>query len=162
MYIISQISVKAQTSLHILRGSRKFCQRGFDFVFFCCFFLVDEGRDCRTNNGPTFTAGLVTLWFFKEIHTSIARKPYSFVIFQGGGSRPLVPPLNPPMRIRTVWVQTPCPPSETAHAHTHSLARAFTACLLKVVDMQVRKLSTPSPKDVDCIPCELYSLQDFE
>ena len=54
------------------------------------------------------------------------------------------------------------PPSESAHAHTHSLARAFTACLLKVVDKQVRKLSTPSPKDVDCIPCELYSLQDFE
>ena len=33
----------------------------------------------------------------------------------------------------------------------HSLARAFTACLLKVVDIQVRKLSTPSPKDIDCI-----------
>ena len=33
----------------------------------------------------------------------------------------------------------------------HSLARAFTACLLKVVDIQVRKLSTPSLKDVDCI-----------
>ena len=30
------------------------------------------------------------------------------------------------------------------------------------VDIQVRKLSTPSPKDVDCIPCELYSLQEFE
>ena len=71
--------------------------------FFCCFFLVDEGRDCRTNDGPTFNAGLVTLWFFQEIHTSIARKPFSFVIFQGGG------------------VQTPCPPSESAHAHTHSL-----------------------------------------
>ena len=56
----------------------------------------------------------------------------------------------------------PMSPSESAHAHTYSLARAFTACLLKVVDMQVRKLSTPSPKDVDCIPCELYSLQDFE
>ena len=77
--------------------------------FFCCFFLIDEGRDCRTNDGPTFNAGLVTLSFFLEIHTSIARKPYSFVIFQGG-SRPHVPPLNPPMRIRTVWIQTPCPP----------------------------------------------------
>ena len=147
MYILSQISVKAQTSLHILRGSRKFCQRGSDFenvFFFFFFFLVDEGRDCRTNDGQTFNAGLVTLWFFQEIHTSIARKPYSFVIFQGGGSRPHGPP------------------SGSAHAHTHSLARAFTACLLKVVDIQVRKLSTPSPKDVDCIPCELYSLQEFE
>ena len=28
---------------------------------------------------------------------------------------------------------------------------AFTACLLKVVDIQVRKLGTPSPNDVDCI-----------
>ena len=64
---------------------------------------------------------------------SIAREPYSFVVFQGRGG----------------W--TPCPPSGSAHAHTHSLARAFTACLLKVVDIQVRKLSTPSPKDVDCI-----------
>ena len=47
----------------------------------------------------------------------------------------------------------PLPPSGSAHEHTHSLARAFTACLLKVVDIQVRKLSTPSPKDVhvDCI-----------
>ena len=51
------------------------------------------------------------------------------VIFQGGeGSGPL------------------CPPSGSAHAHTHSLARAFTACLLKL-----KNLSTPSPKDVDCI-----------
>ena len=29
--------------------------------FFVVFFLVDEGRDCRTNDGPTFNAGLVTL-----------------------------------------------------------------------------------------------------
>ena len=32
--------------------------------FFYAFFLVHEGRDCRTNDGPTFNAGLVTLWFF--------------------------------------------------------------------------------------------------
>ena len=32
-----------------------------------------------------------------------------------------------------------------------SLARAFTACSLKVVDKQVRKLSSPSQKAVDCI-----------
>ena len=69
---------------------------------------------------------------FLGIRTSIARKPCSVVIFQGGGSGPPIP-------------------SGSAHGHTHSLARAFTACLLKVVDIQVRKLSTPSPKDVDCI-----------
>ena len=33
----------------------------FDNVFFVFFFLVDERRDCRTNDGPTFNAGLVTL-----------------------------------------------------------------------------------------------------
>ena len=40
-----------------------FCQRGSDFgnVFFVVVFLVDEGRDCRTNDGPTFNPGLVTL-----------------------------------------------------------------------------------------------------
>ena len=68
---------------------------------------------------------------------SFARKPYIFCDFsrvRGGGADPLFPP----------------PPSGSAHAHTHSLARAFTACLLKVVDIQVRKLSTPL-KDVHCI-----------
>ena len=67
------------------------------------------------------------------ILTSIARKSYSFVIFRGGGE------------------SGPQPPSGSAHAHKHSLTRAFTACLLEVVDIQVRKLSTPSSKDVDCI-----------
>ena len=44
-------------------GSRLFCQRGSDFdnVFFLLLFLVDEGRDIRTNDGPTFNACLVTL-----------------------------------------------------------------------------------------------------
>ena len=54
------------------------------------------------------------------------------MIFRGGGPDPL-------------------PPFGSTHAHTHSLTRAFTACLLKVVDIQVRKLSIPSTKDVDCI-----------
>ena len=61
---------------------------------------------------------------FQRIRANIARKPYSFVIFQGGGADPLSP-------------------SGSAHAHMHSLARAFTACLLKVVDKQVRKFSGP-------------------
>ena len=43
--------------------------------------------------------------------------------------------------------------------HTHNLARAFTACLLKVVDIQVRKLSTLSPKDVDCILANYIAYQ---
>ena len=69
-------TVKAQTSLRILRRSRKFCQRGSDFDN--VFFSVDEGRDdpnttisgptsdrqrnaCRTYDDSTLNAGLVTL-----------------------------------------------------------------------------------------------------
>ena len=46
-------TVKAQTSLRILHGSRKFCQRGSYFVN--VFFLVNEGRDDpnTTIGGPT-------------------------------------------------------------------------------------------------------------
>ena len=82
---------------------------------------------------PNIEFWLGNLVIFQRIRNSIARKPYSFVIFQGEGSGPHVPP-----------------PPGSAHAHTHSLARAFTACLLKVVDIQVRKLSPPSLK------CRLY------
>ena len=64
---------------------------------------------CHTVDGPTWNVSLVTLWL-------------------GGGSGPPVPPLDPPMRIRTV---SPEP--------------------LLLVYWRVRKLSTPSPKDVDCI-----------
>ena len=90
---------------------------------------------CRTDYGPTLNAGLGNLVIIQGILKCIARKPYSFVIlfFLGGGGGGL------------------CPPSGSTHAHTQSLVRAFIACLLKVVDIQVRKLSTPSPKDVDCI-----------
>ena len=37
---------------------------------------------------------------FQVILTSIAMKPYIFVIFQGGMSSPTVPPLDP----RMVWI----------------------------------------------------------
>ena len=45
--------MNAQTSLRILRRSKKFCQRGSDFDN--GFFLVDEGRDDpnTTISGPT-------------------------------------------------------------------------------------------------------------
>ena len=33
---------------------------------------------------PTLNAGSVALWFFRDI-TSMDKKPYIFVIFQGGG-----------------------------------------------------------------------------
>ena len=89
--------------------------------FCCCFFKADQGREdqnitksrplmvCRerplndlslagfrwrADDGPTLNAGLV----FQGIQTSIAKKPYTFVIFQGWGSPdPPVPPLDPGM-----------------------------------------------------------------
>ena len=50
----------------------------------------------RADNDPSLNVDLVAL-SFSGIRTSIAKKPYDFVIFQGGGSRPIVPPLDPPM-----------------------------------------------------------------
>ena len=102
-----------------MRGSRKLCQRGSNFDYFCCCcccccFLDDEGRKdpnttisgpssthqrnaismafrWRADVGPTLSAGLVACVDFQGIRTSIAKKPYIFVIFQGGGSGPPVP-----------------------------------------------------------------------
>ena len=101
----SDLSEGSDESAHFARIQKVLSEgvRLWQRFFFCLFFfLVDEGRDCRTNDGPTFNAGLVTLWFFQEIHTSIARKPYSFFDFSGGGVPTPCPPLDPPMRIRTV------------------------------------------------------------
>ena len=61
--------------------------------------LVDEGREDpnTTKSGPqsdvdcpTLNADLIALWFFKD-RTSIAKNPYSFVIFQVGGVDTLSP-----------------------------------------------------------------------
>ena len=41
----------------------------------------------RADDGPTLKAGLVAC-DFKGIQTSIAKKPYIFVIFQGGSRTP--------------------------------------------------------------------------
>ena len=50
----------------------------------------------RADDDPTFNAGLVALSFL-GFRTSIAKKPFIFVIFQGGGRDPLSSPLDPPM-----------------------------------------------------------------
>ena len=95
-------------------GSRKFCQRGSNFVvFFFFFFLVDEGREdpsttisgpssARQRNavslacddGPTLNAALVAA-IFQGNRTCIARKPsWYFCDFSGGrGIRARSPPL---------------------------------------------------------------------
>ena len=48
----------------------------------------------RADDDPTLNAGLVALLFFQWIRTSIAKKPYIFCDFQGGGGTP--DPLPPP------------------------------------------------------------------
>ena len=83
----------------------------------------------RTVDGPTLNAGLVTLWFFRGSGPVLVENPIVLWFLRGGGgSRPPVPPLDPPMRKRTVSPES-----------------------LLLVYWRVRKLSTPSPKDVDCI-----------
>ena len=52
----------------------------------------------RADDGPTLNAGLLAA-IFQGIRACIARKPYIFVVFQGGPD-PLPPP---PLWIRT-WV----------------------------------------------------------
>ena len=51
----------------------------------------------RADDDPTLKAGLVALLFL-GILASIAKKPYIFMIFRGGGG-----------------VKSPCPPSGSAH-----------------------------------------------
>ena len=69
-----------------MRGSRKFCQRGSNSTL-TIFILVDEGREdpITTKSRPTLKTGLVALQYFRGIRTSIAKKPYSFAVFQGAG-----------------------------------------------------------------------------
>ena len=81
-----------------------------------------------TVHGPTLNAGLVTLWFSRGSGPVLLGNLIVLWFFREGGSGP------------------PAPPSGSAHAHTHNLARA-----LLLDYWRVRKLSTPSPKDVDCI-----------
>ena len=46
----------------------------------------------HADDGPTLNTGLVAMWFdFQGIRTSIARKPYIFVIFQGVFRTPCPP-----------------------------------------------------------------------
>ena len=103
-----------------MRGSRKFCQRwsNFDNVFFSrCGNEEERREDSNTAisgplsappakqhlNGvsladrwwPNIECWLGSLVVLQGIQTSIAKKPYIFVIFQGGGGGgpdPLPPP----------------------------------------------------------------------
>ena len=50
----------------------------------------------RADGGPALNAGLLALLFLMGTRTSIAKKPYIFVIFQGGPDT-LSAPLDPHM-----------------------------------------------------------------
>ena len=95
------------------------------FFFFFFFLFVDGGiEDLNTAlNGPSLAcyrnaisiAGRwwpnIKCWFgsfviFHGIQTSIAKKPFIFVIFQGVGPDPLSPSLDPPMYLTTRCTQT--------------------------------------------------------
>ena len=57
----------------------------------------------RANDGPTLNAGLIDV-ILQRIRTRIAKKPYIFVIFQGGGSwSPPVSPLD--LRMAYIYAQ---------------------------------------------------------
>ena len=68
----------------------------------------------RADDAPTLNAGLVAA-IFQGIRNCIARKPYIFVIFHGGGggSGPPVPPLDPHMltppinKLLKLWLPQP-------------------------------------------------------
>ena len=112
MHFLPQMSANQETTLRIttqseyMRGSRKFCQCGLTMT---TFTLVDEGREDPniTKRGPSSACQRTAIemafhWraddgcfgsfeIFQGIRTSIAKKPYIFVIFQEGGPDPLPP-----------------------------------------------------------------------
>ena len=103
-----------------MRGPRRFYQRGSNFdqkIFYFVYRGIEDPNTAingpssvrqrnaigmafrwRADDGTTLNAGLVALRiFFKEIRTSITKKPYIFLFIQRG------------------------PPSESAHEHVQVL-----------------------------------------
>ena len=86
-------------TLICMRGSRKFCQSGYNFdnVFFCMRggTIKRPLKVChhRPDSVTPFECWLGGFVIFQGIRTCIAKKPFIFVIFQGGGggSGPPVP-----------------------------------------------------------------------
>ena len=105
-----------------MRGSRKFLQMGSNFknVFFPNTAKFGHHRPAsrRHLNGvslaerwwPNIECWLGSFVIFQGIRTSIAKKPFIFVIFQGGGGG-----LDP--------FVVPHPPSGSAHEHNRQLSK---------------------------------------
>ena len=104
---------------HCQRGSIRFCQRGSNSTLttFFFFFVGREDPNNTTKRRPsssrqtiTFLNGVslagrswpnIDCWLgsfviFQGIRTSIAKEPYSIVIFRGGGERRYPYPCPPP------------------------------------------------------------------
>ena len=110
---------KAITFSSVMRGSRKLCQRGSnsDNVFF--FFLMrgkriqislQAGHHRRLNGvslagrwWPNIECWLCSFVIFQGIQTSIAKKPYIFVIFQVEGSGPPAPSGSAHVSLHCIW-----------------------------------------------------------
>ena len=113
-----------------MRGPREFCQRGSwsnsNNVFMMRGKRIQIALKASHHrlasetplNGvsqvgrlwATIECWLGSFVIFQRVRTSIAKKPYIFVIFHGGGG-----------------VRTPCPPSGSAHEMPHNAA--FHQCL---------------------------------
>ena len=135
---------------NLMRGSRKLCQGGGNFDLFFLFFLVDEGREgpntiisgpsstrqrnaggpmkWRFAGGPMIAQHWMPAWQlcdFQGIQTSIAKKTYIFVVFQGGPD--------------------PLPPSGSAHDSSHIwrpgplLWIIFPHCLLSMQSWSITR-----------------------
>ena len=76
-----------KTYCTVMRGSRKFFQKGsnfdyFFFFFFFFFFKVDDGREDPDTTisgsplaGQTLNAGLVALWYYRGSGPVLVRNP---------------------------------------------------------------------------------------
>ena len=126
--------------INFMRGSRKFCQRGFKLNVFFFYFSWWGDRESQYHykcvimgpsakrhlNGASLTGRRwlnVECWLgsfviFQGIRTSIAMKEnLYFCDFSGGGGSGIpVPPLDPPMNLTDPWPQ--CTEHETAQAST--------------------------------------------
>ena len=104
-------------------------------------FLVNEGKEhpnttkmafrWRADGCPTLNASLVALWF-QGMQTSIAEKPYNFVIFSGvggGGPDPLSPSgsthvywyTDQSFRAQKIFVLIAFVPIHSSNVHTQQL-----------------------------------------
>ena len=89
---------------HCIHGSRKFCQKGSNSDIFLKRAIIGWPKKHHLTGvllagrwWPNIKCWLGSFVIFQGIRTSIVKKPYIFVIFQGGPD-PLSPPLDPPMR----------------------------------------------------------------